>query len=218
MIRVFSGYDPREAIGWHVFVSSLYRHTKAPVSVSRVSGDPQGGTNAFSHARFLVPSLCGFEGWALWCDGADMLVRADVSELWDMRNPEMAVQVVPHDYKTSWVRKYRGTAMESENADYPRKNWSSLILWNCGHPSNRVLQDWQVERQASSFLHRFEWLDDSEIGFLPPEWNVLIGEQEAEAKIAHYTYGIPWFPQYADAKYADEWRREIQHVHQSGVY
>ena len=217
VIRVFAGYDVREAIGFHVFMSSAIHKTSEELSVTPVFGDPKGGTNAFSHARFLVPAMCGFEGWALWCDGADMLVRADLAELWAFRNPEMAVQVVQHDYRTTTARKYLGTAMEASNAAYPRKNWSSLILWNCAHPSNACLTRNVVSKQASSYLHRFEWLQDREIGALPPEWNVLVGEHAYPAKIAHYTYGIPWFPQYADSPYADEWRREVQRLHQSGV-
>lgn len=218
MIRIFAGYDPREAIGFHVFVSSLARRTSQPFSVSPIFGDQRDGTNAFIYARFLVPSRCNFQGWALFADGADMLVRDDIAKLWALRDERYAVQVVQHTYRTAKDRKYLGTAIEAKNEHYPRKNWSSLILWNCGHPANAHLSDAFVAAMPGSYLHRFEWLDNNEIGSLPAEWNTLVGEAEsAPAKIAHYTYGIPWFPQYADGPYADEWRREVQHVHQAGI-
>lgn len=217
MIRVFAGYDPREAIGFHVFMSSLIRTTSEPFSVTPIHGEQRDGTNNFIYARFLVPSRCGFAGWALFLDGADMLMRDDIAKLWALRDNRYAVQVVQHDYRTSQPTKYKGTGMEAGNEHYPRKNWSSLVLWNCSHPSNAHLTPDFVARMPGSYLHRFEWLDNHEIGSLPVEWNTLIGEQYNDAKIAHYTYGIPWFPQYADSRYADEWRREVQRVHQSGV-
>jgi hypothetical protein len=217
VIRVFAGHDPREAIGFHVFLSSLMRKTATPFALAPVTGARRDGTNDFAYARFCVPSLCGFEGWAIFVDGSDMLMRADIAELWALRDESKAVQVVQHSYKTRHLRKYVGTALDAWNEDYPRKNWSSVVLWNCGHHKNRILTPDTVEKAPGSYLHRFEWLDSEDIGSLPPEWNLLVGEQEGEAKIAHFTVGIPAFPQYADCAYADEWRRELQNVSQSGV-
>lgn len=120
-------------------------------------------------------------------DGADMLCRADISELWELRDPGYAVQVVKHDYKTRFPTKYAGTTMESPNVDYPRKNWSSVIIWNCSHPLHIEMGEQRVS------LHRFLWLPDASIGSLPPEWNHLADEYgyKAEAKILHWTAGIP---------------------------
>jgi hypothetical protein len=210
---VFAGFDPREAIGFHVFASSLFRHTERPVSLTPLSGKQRDGTNAFTYARFQVPRLCDYEGWAIFVDGSDMLCRDDIAKLWDLRDPKYAVQVVKHAYQTGADRKYRGTVLEAKNEDYPRKNWSSVILWNCGHEAHRRID----ERDGGSFLHRFSWLPDDLIGGLPPSWNVLVGEQDTEAQIAHFTLGLPSFPQYADCRYADEWRRELQRVAQCGT-
>ena len=196
-----------------MFASSLFRHTEQPVSLTPLSGKQKDGTNAFTYARFQVPRLCNYEGWALFVDGSDMLCRGDIAALWQLRDPKYAVQVVKHAYQTADKLKYRGTVLEAKNVDYPRKNWSSVILWNCSHEAHGRID----EQDGGSFLHRFFWLPDDLIGGLPPSWNVLVGEQDTEAQIAHFTLGLPSFPQYADCRYADEWRRELQHVTQCGT-
>src|SRR5690606_10686841 len=97
-----------------------------------------------------------------------------------------------HNYKTGYGRKYVGTPLESPNLDYPRKNWSSVILWNCGHPSNKVLTRDYVADAGGACLHRFQWLNDDEIGALPAEWNGLVEEQDTtNSKLLHFTLGVP---------------------------
>jgi hypothetical protein len=208
VIRIFTGYDKREALGWQVFCRSLIEQSSQQVSITPIGGQQWDGTNAFTYSRFLVPRMCKYDGWALFVDGADMLCRADIAELWALRDPRYAVQVVKHDYKTKHPRKYLSTPMEANNEDYPRKNWSSVVLFNCGHPRNHFLTgDILTDKPCPpSMLHRFSWLSDDMIGELPPEWNVLIGEQETDAKIAHFTLGIPSFYDYRNSRYADEWR------------
>lgn len=147
-----------------------------------------------------------YQGWAIFADG-DMLVRDDIAKLWALRDDRYAAQVVQHDYKTKHPRKYVGTAMETHNASYPRKNWSSVILWNCGHPSNRVLTPRYVMDSTGARLHRFEHLPDDEIGALPADWNHLVGEQapNPDAKLAHYTLGVPAIEHYRDCEHGAEW-------------
>jgi hypothetical protein len=114
--------------------------------------------------------------------------------------------VVKHDYKTRMTEKYMG----APNEDYPRKNWSSVILWNCSSWPNRKLTPSFVQSQPGSYLHRFSWLDDDRIGELPIEWNWLpdeFGENPA-AKLLHYTLGTPCFTEFADTPQADEWHQE----------
>ena len=160
-----------------------------------------------------MPHLCNYQGRAIFLDASDMLMRADIAELVALFDPDCAVQVVKHDYKTSASRKYLGTDMEAPNADYPRKNWSSLILWNCGHPAHKALTPERVARKPGSHLHRFGWLLDSTIGELPAAWNVLIGEQAAtDCKIAHWTLGIPGIEHYSKADYSDEWRANLDRM------
>jgi hypothetical protein len=135
-----------------------------------------------------------------------MLLRANIKELFDLRNPGYAVQVVKHDYKTKHARKYVGTEMEAENHDYPRKNWSSVILWNCGHIAHFKNRH-RMSTTDGKFLHRFGWLEDEQIGELPVEWNWLCDEygENPEAKLLHWTAGGPFLPHYADSPMSAHW-------------
>ena len=219
-LRVFIGWDERESIGGHAFLESLLRTTgRHSVSVTFLTaalaeelGLASDGTNAFTRARFAIPALCDFLGYAIYLDGADMLCREDLAKLWKLRNGWQAIQVVPHEYETRFPRKYIGTDLEADNASYPRKNQSSVMLWACEHYMNRKLTPEFIAQQPSSYLHRFEWLPEDRIGRLPMEWNHLVGEQvfNPQAKIAHYTLGIPAFKAYSDADYSEEWKQAMR--------
>jgi len=212
-IPVYIGYDPREAIAFHTCANSIIRHTSKPVAIIPVALNlfrdyeetHTDGSNHFIYTRFLVPHLMDYEGWAIFIDG-DMIVRDDIVKLWELQNPYMDVMVVKHDYKTRMPVKYLG----ARNEDYPRKNWSSVILWNCNSFPNRQLTPEFVQRATGSELHRFSWLDDSRIGELPPEWNWLPDEYgvNRDAKLLHYTLGTPCFQEFADTPQGDEWHRE----------
>ncbi|MDC3408818.1 glycosyltransferase [Burkholderiales bacterium] len=213
MIRVFIGFDPREAIVYHVCVNSIIRHSTLPVSITPLAltnikgyrethGD---GSNQFSYTRFMVPELMNYKGWALYIDG-DMLLRTDLSDLWSLRDDSKAVMCVQHEYKTKAARKYTGAV----NQDYPRKNWSSVVLWNCDHPSNRDVDSQFIANASGAQLHRFSWLSDELIGAIPKVWNWLPDEfgSNADAKLLHWTLGAPCFHEFATAPMASEWHRE----------
>ena len=212
-IPVFVGYDPREAIAYHVCANSIIRNSSQPVAIVPValnlfqdySETHTDGSNHFIYTRFLVPYLCDFTGHAIFIDG-DMIVRGDIAELWNMRDHTCDVQVVKHDYQTRMPVKYLG----AKNENYPRKNWSSVILWNCASFPNRKLTPDFVQHSTGSELHRFSWLDDNRIGELPPEWNWLPDEYgpNADAKLLHYTLGTPCFQEFADTPQGNEWHRE----------
>ena len=203
---IFIGHDPREAVAYHICCESIIKHASIPVAFIPLSGDQRDGSNTFIYARFLVPYLCGFQGNALFMDG-DMIVRGDVAELITHVNPRSGVNVVKHDYKTKFAKKYLG----NKNEDYPRKNWSSVILWDCGFYPNRVLTPEFIAKQPGSYLHRFSWLQDDQIGALPKEWNHLTMEYapNPDAKLYHYTLGIPAFEGYQVQEGADEWRKTL---------
>ena len=213
IIPVFVGYDPREAIAFHTCVNSIIRHATQPVAIHPValnlfrdySETHTDGSNHFIYTRFLVPYLMRWQGWAIFIDG-DMIVRDDITKLWQLRETNKDVMVVKHDYKTRMPVKYLG----AKNEDYPRKNWSSVIVWNCNSFPNRRLTPEFVQKSTGSFLHRFSWLDDERIGELPPEWNWLPDEYgpNSDAKLLHYTLGTPCFHEFADTPQADEWHRE----------
>lgn len=213
MIPIFIGYDPREAVAYHVCSNSLIRHSSQPISISPLALNilkdyketHTDGSNHFIYSRFLVPHLMSYKGWAIFIDG-DMLLRSDVAELWNLRDETKAVMVVKHDYKTKKLEKYLG----SKNEDYPRKNWSSVILWNCEHPANQVVTPSFVQNSTGAQVHRFTWLTDDLIGELPKEWNWLPDEygSNTQAKLLHYTLGTPSFHDFATTPMSDEWHRE----------
>jgi len=202
-IPVYVGYDPREAIAFHTCANSIIRHASKPVAIIPVALNlfrdyeetHTDGSNHFIYTRFLVPHLQEYTGWAIFIDG-DMIVRDDIVKLWELQNPYMDVMVVKHDYQTRMPVKYLG----AKNEDYPRKNWSSVILWNCNSFPNRQLTPQFVQHATGSELHRFSWLDDERIGELPSEWNWLPDEYgvNKDAKLLHYTLGTPCFQEFAD--------------------
>ena len=132
-----------------------------------------------------------------------MICQADIKELWDLRDDTKALLVVKHDYQTKAHLKY----LDNINENYPRKNWSSVILWNCGHPKHKVLTPEFIANQTGKYLHRFSWLNDDEIGELPKDWNWLAIEypENKEAKLVHYTLGTPCFEDYKNTEMAELW-------------
>jgi hypothetical protein len=213
MVPLYVGYDPRESATYHVLCQSVLNTATVPVAFvplhSSMLNDfdgQQDGTNAFIYSRFLVPELMGFLGWAIYCD-SDMLFRTDINELWKLRDESKAAMVVKHDYKTRYPLKAIGTAIEGKNESYPRKNWSSMVLWNCGHPMNRILTRDFVSEAGGRRLHRFEWLPDEMIGEIPRSWNWLVGEYDYNlgANLVHFTLGAPGFEYYKDCDYSAEW-------------
>lgn len=206
MLKVFCGYDPRQAIGFHVFCQSLIEQSSVNVQIIPLHGLQRDGTQSFTYSRFLVPEMCGWKGHAIYLDASDMLMLGDIAELAELFDPSLSCQVVKHDYVTKHPTKFIGTDYESKNEDYFRKNWSSVILWNCEHFPNRALTTEYVSKQSGAHLHRFGWLDDARIGELPSCWNVLVEEMDnANTKIAHYTLGIPELNYYDLCDYSDEW-------------
>jgi lipopolysaccharide biosynthesis glycosyltransferase len=217
-LNIYLGYDPKESIAWHVMAQSLIETSSEPLAIHPVSlknyskvfkrtTDPQQ-SNEFSFSRFMVPYLQSYSGTALFLD-CDMLMRADVAELFKIahNNPDKAVHVVKHDYTPKSKIKFLGKTQYA----YPRKNWSSVVLWNCEHPSNRKLSLSFVNNGTGAELHRFSWLQDSEIGELDVHWNWLVGEYDSRTAVSkvnnvHWTIGGPYFNEYSNADFSEEWR------------
>lgn len=212
-ISIVVGFDQREAVAYHVFCQSVIDKSTNPVqflplaenTLSSYKEVHTDGSNKFVYSRFLTPFLMNFSGWAIFVDG-DMVCQADISELWALRDESKAVQVVKHDYQTKARKKYLG----NKNENYPRKNWSSVILWNCSSYPNRKLTPEFIQKSTGAELHRFTWIDDARIGELPREWNWLPDEygENKDAKLLHYTLGTPCFHEFADTPQGSEWHRE----------
>jgi lipopolysaccharide biosynthesis glycosyltransferase len=218
-INLIVGFDQREAVAYHVFCQTIIDRSTVPVQFLPLAENTLNeykevhtdGSNKFIYSRFLTPYLMNFSGWAIFADG-DMVCQADISELWSLRDDSKAVQVVKHDYKTKVIKKYLG----NKNEDYPRKNWSSLILWNCDHPKNAILTPEFIQAQPGSYLHRFSWLGDDLIGGLDAEWNWLAIEypENPNAKLIHYTLGTPCFKDYANEPMSDAWKSSYLRVNE----
>jgi len=222
MFTIYIGFDQVESVAWHTLVHSILSRSSiqvqiVPVKQSMLRGiytrerDPRQ-SNEFSFTRFLVPFLNHYKGWAMFMD-CDMLVTTDIKELLDLADPDKAVQVVKHEYTPCTDVKYLG----AKQYQYPRKNWSSVVLWNCGHPVNKTVTPDMVNNAPAGDLHQFRWLDDDEIGDLPIEWNWLVGEyaigehgitHPSQVKNWHWTIGGPYFREYSHVDGADLWFKE----------
>ena len=214
VIDVAVGFDQREAVAYHTFVQSVIQNASIPVrfmpldikSLKTYNETHTDGSNEFIYARFLVPYLMNFKGWVIYADG-DMICVEDIKKLWDLRDKKYAVQVVQHDYETKVKKKYWG----NKNENYPRKNWSSVVIWNCEHEKHKILSPKFIQNQTGSFLHRFNWLNDDEIGNIDKRWNWLAMEYEEEKDInlIHYTIGTPCFKEYSNGPFSSYWNKSF---------
>ena len=216
-INIVVGFDQRESVAYHTFTQSIIEKSSLPVSFIPLAINTLKGyeethkdkSNDFVYSRFLTPYLNDFKGWAIFADG-DMICQADIKELLDLKDQSKALLVVKHEYETKAHQKYLGNT----NENYPRKNWSSVILWNCAHPKHSVLTPNFIASQTGKFLHRFSWLEDSDIGELPPEWNWLAIEypENRNAKLIHYTLGTPCFKDYRGTEMSDIWHEAQKRI------
>lgn len=229
-MSVWIGFDPRETAAFAVARMTAKANVLGPVPVHGVVLDElkaqglytrptrqrlgktwdevSGAYNSteFSVSRFLVPHLAN-NGWALFMD-CDVLVRASLNPLLFEMKPDKAVYVVKHQYAPDAGIKMDGQVQ----SNYHRKNWSSVCLWNCDHPANKALTVDLVNSLPGRDLHSFVWLQDKDIGELPPEWNYLVGHTQidTEPKIVHFTEGGPWFTGFENVEFADEWRAALR--------
>lgn len=238
---VWIGYDPREAHAFAIARYSIRRfdrhlpiegvvlsdlvarglyqrpHKEAINSEGRrklidllsVRADYDGGISTeHANSRFLVRELAQ-HGWALFVD-CDVMALSNVNELSRLLDPSKALMCVNHDYRPTETTKMDG----QEQTVYPRKNQSSVMLINCEHPANKRLTLEMVNTLPGRDLHRFCWLDESEIGELPPEWNYLVGvsRPNGKPKLVHFTRGLPDMPGYERQEYADDWRAMLPYA------
>lgn len=236
-IPVYIGYDPREEDAYAVCESSLLAHSTVPPRIVklerselamfdrpfRMNGaqmidmkDGRPFSTEFSFTRFLVPALSGFKGYAIFCD-SDFLFTDDIANVFAVIDPKAAVHVVKHNQHISEKTKMDGVSQSA----YMRKNWSSFVVWNCGHPSNKYLTSEVVNNQSGRWLHGFWWLADSEIAELPLTWNYLADvsrpwTESQPPKAVHYTLGTPSMKGYENCQFADLWKTELARIRHAG--
>jgi lipopolysaccharide biosynthesis glycosyltransferase len=205
MFRIFIGYDSRFPEPAEVLAYSFRKHSSIPLDIRYLkldqldlnrTHDPLASTE-FTYSRFLVPHLCDFQGAALFVDN-DMLVFGDVAKIANLDMKPYALRVVQHDYQPVNTVKMYGAVQ----TNYPRKNWSSMMLMDCAK-----LKLWTksvVETQTGAYLHRFQDIPDAQIGELPKTWNNLDWMDDT-TDLLHYTNGGPWFEQYLNHPHAAIW-------------
>jgi len=220
ILKIFVGYDSREELAYQVCRQSILDSAKYPNNIEiypikiddmRDRGlywrdEDKLGSTEFTFTRFLVPELAKFSGWAMFCD-CDFLFKNDVRNLFELVNDKYALMCVQHDYTPKSESKMDGQVQTI----YPRKNWSSMMLFNCGHPANskltrKLVNDPDID---GKYLHRFSWLEDNQIGRIHHSWNWLVGyykePEDGIPSAIHYTDGGPWFKKYRLCEYAADW-------------
>lgn len=220
-IMVAIGFDPREAIAWHVCAHSILRRASRPIRLMPIKLDmlsnwcyrrpyplDEGASTEFAFTRFLTPYLAG-GGTSIFMD-CDMLVRADICELAEIAAAHVHddVLVVKHDYTPTSTTKF----LNQPQTTYPCKNWSSVMVFNGHRRACCNLTPAAINEASPMELHQFKWARS--IGDLPPEWNHLVGEYapNPDAKIVHFTLGGPWFRGFEHVEFADEWFAEYEHM------
>ena len=219
-LKIFIGWDKREDIAYQVCKRSILDTASVPVEIIPLKlkelrkkevywrGEDKLASTEFTFSRFLLPELTGYNGWALFID-CDFVALTDIKKLFDQCNNQYALMCAQHDYQPK-----EGTKMDGKRQTvYPRKNWSSMMLINCSHPANKELTKELVNdvKTTGKYLHRFSWLDDSLIGKISHEWNWLVGwynePNDGTPKLLHYTEGGPWFKEYYNCEYSNEYYR-----------
>ena len=216
MIRIFIGYDPREAVAFNVLSHSIQVRSSQPVAITPINlsqlkaqmwrGRAGLQSTEFSFSRFLTPYLCNYDGWAIFMD-CDMLVLDDIAMLWEFRDDKFTVQCVQHNH----VPKEKTKFLNQPQTVYEKKNWSSVMLLNCNKCA--ILTPEYVNTASGLELHCFRWLsDENQIGAIPHSWNHLVDYDPAkpikEISNLHYTSGGPYYKEYSNCGYADVWKRE----------
>jgi hypothetical protein len=235
MMPIYIGYDSREDIAYTVLEKSLRFNIKHGVftedikkldlnlakkhgynrpytiiknndSVQKI--DTLTGecfSTEFSYSRFLIPKIMNYQGYAMFMD-CDFLALKPISNLWLEYSKKWKEE------KAIWVCKLNYTPNSVSKMDnqiqtlYPKKLWSSLIIWNCSHPKNSILNSEVVNKSTGAYLHQFQWLEEDDIGFLDLQWNWIPNHSTGEVGFVHFTEGGPWFENYKDVPYAEAWR------------
>ena len=215
----YIGYDSKEDIAYRVCKQSITNTASKKINIKSLklyelvaknfytrAVDPLASTE-FTYSRFLVPALMNYRGWAIFCD-CDFLFFEDIFLLLDTLKDNKALYCVKHEYAPKEKHKMDG----QQQTIYPRKNWSSLIIYNCEHPSNKKLTIDLVNSESGSYLHQFRWLKDEEIGSIDERWNWLEGwtsiHNSNSPYAVHFTRGGPWFNEWQDVEFSKEWINE----------
>lgn len=200
-LKVFVGYDNRQPVSYNVLQQSIFTRSSKPVSITPICIQQlpfkRTGLTPFTFSRFLVPWLCDYEGWALFLD-IDILLLSDISKLFDLADDNYTVMVSKNELQGK------------------RFEWASVMMFNCS--KNRKLTPQYCE--TADGLHQIKWCPEDEIGDLPREWNHLVGydKHRTDAKLVHYTQGVPCFEETNDSEYAEHWNEEHKSINSTAPW
>jgi hypothetical protein len=188
MLRVFIGADPRQKVGPQVLAHSIAWKSSRPVSITYLIlaqlPIKRRSLTEFTFSRYMVPWLCNYEGIALFLD-ADMLVQGDIAELFALKD-STAVQV-----------------MQKQK----RFEWPSLMLFD--NSQCRELTPEYIDSPQSA-PQSLKWAPT--VGELPEDWNHCVGymSPNPDAKLIHYTAGLPCWPETQKLEHAETWVQAFQ--------
>ena len=209
-MKIFIGYDSKQDVASKVCEYSIRRNSKAKyLDITHLKTDelkergvyfrPDGDPSSteFTYSRFLVPYLSDYTGFSIFCDG-DFLFLNDIDRLFnvammDFDNKKKAAWCVHHlEYTPKSDTKFYG----KPQLTFPKKNWSSLIIFNNSHPSCKKLNPLTVANKSPQWIYRFEWLNEreGELANIPVVWNWLVGEysNRITPQALHFTNGGPF--------------------------
>lgn len=189
MLKVFIGFDPRQPVSYTVLQQSIFTRSSKPVAITPLVIEQlpikREGLTPFTFTRFLVPWLCNYQGWALFLD-IDMILLDDISKLFNYKDDKYAVMVSKNE---------------------KRFEWASAMLFNC--EKCKILTPEYIETAKN--LHGIDWADCDEIGAFPSQWNHLVGydKPRTDAKLVHYTQGVPFHREIEGCEYSNQWHYEL---------
>ena len=209
-LSIYVGYDSRhgelaqnsaDIIKYHILkdfgggnISSLF-DWQPEVKLLDVSKIPEytrdyaNQSTEFTYSRFLIPYLENYEGFSIFVDD-DFIFSKSILPLFHFLNPDDAVACVQYDFDNIHETKFNG----EKNVAYPKKLWSSLMIFNNGHSDCKKLTPEVVNTESGKYLHQFEWTDA--ISEIPERWIITEGTDDLKSKPSafaiHYTRGGPW--------------------------
>ena len=219
-VRLFIGHDSKQSAISDTCRLSIQDHSDIRIDTIHLSSLESGGlfwrqqaegSTDFAFTRFLTPYLKGFYGYAIFCD-SDFIWNCDPLDLLDLIDPMKAVSVVQHNIQKDQIKPFK---MDGQKQSwYPRKNWSSLMVFNCDHPFTKRLTPHTVSESPAGYLHEFQWCDNKSIGSIPHTYNYLVGYYNdiSDPKAVHYTDGGPWHAGYENVEFADRFNFYKQKV------
>lgn len=201
-LRVFIGYDPRQPVAYNVLAHSVWSRASKPVSIVRLQLSclpiKRRGLTEFTYSRFLVPYLSEYEGHSVFLD-SDMLCLGDIHELYAL--------ACVNELKQSTVESAEKPLSVHVVKNARRFEWPSMMVFK--NDACRVLTPAFIDSDSSN-LYDLAWA--ANVGELHRDWNQIVGYDapNPNAKLIHYTQGIPCWPETKDCEFSDQWRAELR--------